>query len=238
MPLLAWRTWKDRITEIHEYGVWLEAFTSWVSVLHSSFGPEIQEAVTREAMASPLTHEIMTVEQIQRSQRVLHLLKQAFAGFGRVESIAGLLESVGGMQKASGYELLRRITEEFSLQSRNEALHYRNQLLSYQVHGTNLLETVWLVEVAVNKYHRMLGASMPDLRHAAENCWDAKPGKGKGKKGKEGKGKSKKGLARQELEKICKQTLSLQKTSGENKGKGKKGKKGKQRSLTQEDKES
>ena len=29
--------------------------------------------------------------------------------------------------------------------------------------------------------------------HAAENCWDAKPGKGKGKKGKEGKGKSKKG---------------------------------------------
>ena len=32
------------------------------------------------------------------------------------------MESVGGMQKASGYELLRRITEEFSLQSRNEAL--------------------------------------------------------------------------------------------------------------------
>ena len=165
MPLPAWKTWKDRITEIHEYGVWLEAFTSWVSVLHSSFGPEIQEAVTRGPMASPLTHDIMTVEQIQRSQRVLHLLKQAFAGFGRVESIAGLLESVGGMQRASGYELLRRITEEFSLQSRNEALHYRNQLLSYQVpHGTNLLETVRLVEVAVNKYHRMLGVSMPDLR--------------------------------------------------------------------------
>ena len=336
MPLPAWRTWKDRITEIHEYGVWLEAFTSWVSVLHSSFGPEIQEAVTRGPMASPLTHEIMTVEQIQRSQRVLHLLKQAFAGFGRVESIAGLLESVGGMQRASGYELLRRITEEFSLQSRNEALHYRNQLLSYQVpHGTNLLETVRLVEVAVNKYHRMLGASMPDLRvleadvyllylknvpeevktyvqlharnetvrgvkeaietyyirtrvigdtavsreglhnmgnregkgkggipcgicgrtgHAAENCWDAKPGKGKGKKGKEGKGKSKKGAGsspqtpRSGESKAGRECWNCgeqghlahecKKPKQENKGKGKKGKKGKQRSLTQEDKES
>ena len=336
MPLPAWRTWKDRITEIHEYGVWLEAFTSWVSVLHSSFGPEIQEAVTRGPMASPLTHEIMTVEQIQRSQRVLHLLKQAFAGFGRVESIAGLLESVGGMQRASGYELLRRITEEFSLQSRNEALHYRNQLLSYQVpHGTNLLETVRLVEVAVNKYHRMLGASMPDLRvleadvyllylknvpeevktyvqlharnetvrgikeaietyyirtrvigdtavsreglhnmgnregkgkggipcgicgrtgHAAENCWDAKPGKGKGKKGKEGKGKSKNGAGsslptpRSGESKAGRECWNCgeqghlahecKKPKQENKGKGKKGKKGKQRSLTQEDKES
>ena len=116
-------------------------------------------------MASPLTHDIRSVEQIQRSQRILHLLKQAFAGFGRVESIASLLESVGGTQRASGYELLRRITEEFSLQSRNEAMHYRNQLLSYQVpQGTNLLETVRLVEVAVNKYHRMLGVNMPDLR--------------------------------------------------------------------------
>ena len=336
MPLPAWRTWKDRITEIHEYGVWLEAFTSWVSVLHSSFGPEIQEAVTRGPMASPLTHEIMTVEQIQRSQRVLHLLKQAFAGFGRVESIAGLLESVGGMQRASGYELLRRITEEFSLQSRSEALHYRNQLLSYQVpHGTNLLETVRLVEVAVNKYHRMLGASMPDLRvleadvyllylknvpeevktyvqlharnetvrgvkeaietyyirtrvigdtavsreglhnmgnregkgkggipcgicgrtgHAAENCWDAKPGKGKGKKGKEGKGKSKNGAGsslptpRSGESKAGRECWNCgeqghlahecKKPKQENKGKGKKGKKGKQRSLTQEDKES
>ena len=336
MPLPAWKTWKDRITEIHEYGVWLETFTSWVSVLHSSFGPEIQEAVTRGPMASPLTHDIMTVEQIQRSQRVLHLLKQAFAGFGRVESIAGLLESVGGMQRASGYELLRRITEEFSLQSRNEALHYRNQLLSYQVpHGTNLLETVRLVEVAVNKYHRMLGVSMPDLRvleadmyllylknvpeevktyvqlharnetvrgvkeaietyyirtrvigdtavcreglhnmgnregkgkggipcgicgrtgHVAENCWDAKPGKGKGKKGKEGKGKSKKGAgsspqttrsgdskAGRECWNCGEQghlAHECKKPKQENKGKGKKGKKGKQRSLTQEDKES
>ena len=61
-------TWKDRITEIHKYGVWLEAFTSWVSVAAQ-------------------------------------------------QSIAGLLESVGGMQRASGYELLRKITKEFSLQS-------------------------------------------------------------------------------------------------------------------------
>ena len=240
------------------------------------------------------------------------------------------------MQRASGYELLRRITEEFSLQSRNEALHYRNQLLSYQVpHGTNLLETVRLVEVAVNKYHRMLVASMPDLRvleadvyllylknvpeevktyvqlharnetvrgvkeaietyyirtrvigdtavsreglhnmgnregkgkggipcgicgrtgHAAENCWDAKPGKGKGKKGKEGKGKSKNGAGsslptpRSGESKAGRECWNCgeqghlahecKKPKQENKGKGKKGKKGKQRSLTQEDKES
>ena len=169
MPLPGWKAWKDRITEIHEYSVWLEAFTNWVSVLHNAFGPEIQEAVSRGPMERPLTHDLMNAEQIQRSQRILHLLRQAFAGFGRVESVACLLDSVGGAQRASGYELLRRITNEFSLQSRNEALHYRNQLLSYQVpHGTNLLETVRLVEVAVNKYHRMLeggvGLRMPDLR--------------------------------------------------------------------------
>ena len=163
MPLLAWRTWKDRITEIHEYGVWLEAFTSWVSVLHSSFGPEIQEAVTREAMASPLTHEIMTVEQIQRSQRVLHLLKQAFAGFGRVESIAGLWNLLEACRKPADTSCCGGSLRSFLCRVATRRC-YRNQLLSYQVHGTNLLETVWLVEVAVNKYHRMLGASMPDLR--------------------------------------------------------------------------
>ena len=79
--LPAWRTWKDRITEIHEYGVWLEAFTSWVSVLHSSFGPEIQEAVSRGPMASPLTHEIMTVEQIQKKPKSFTLTETSFCWF-------------------------------------------------------------------------------------------------------------------------------------------------------------
>ena len=90
--------------------------------------------------------------------------------------------------------------------------------------------------------------------HVAENCWDAKPGKGKGKKGKEGKGKSKNGAGsslptpRSGESKAGRECWNCgeqghlahecKKPKQENKGKGKKGKKGKQRSLTQEDQQS
>ena len=81
----------------------------------------------------------MSREQQARAGRLLAILKAAFSGHGRAETIIrafGEGITLGGMGGTAfndnGFELLRVLTKEFTLQSRAEALALRSELLQKQ----------------------------------------------------------------------------------------------------------
>ena len=141
LPKPGHESWKDREMEIVGFHDYLVELRSWASLVSPKFAAEIAEAV---ATSQEIVLSMLTREQQSRAGRLLSILRAAFTGHGRAENIIrAFCEGItfgpstatvqGGFAfNDNGYELLRILAREFTLQTRAEALAVRNELLQKQ----------------------------------------------------------------------------------------------------------
>ena len=155
MPVAQWQQWKTRTAEIAGFWSWIDSLASWLSLLQSSFGAEIKEAL---AKTSPLYDSQLSSEQTARAQRLAHLLRQAFSGFHRVETIARAFETETCTGATNGYELLRLLRTEFSVQTRTEAISLRQEFLRTHISRyDHLPDLLRQIDVKLFQFHQLIG---------------------------------------------------------------------------------
>ena len=154
MPTASWQSWKTRSEEITGFWNWLESLTGWLSLIHAAFPGEIREVIGRQV---PLMHTDLSREQVQRAQRLYYILQQTFGGFHRVRNLMRVYEGETGLGSSNGYEILRRLRQEFSLQTRSEALTVKSEVLNFKVkHFDNLLDLLRQVDARVFHFRQLL----------------------------------------------------------------------------------
>lgn len=130
VPECKWSTWKTRRDEIQGFWSWIEALCSWLGLLQPLYVPEMKEVLERDVS---LTSDLLSPQQMSRSSRLFYLLKSAFAGNKRVESIIRIFELQQNVGETNGYELVRLFRREFSVKSRTEALQFRQEFLDLKI---------------------------------------------------------------------------------------------------------
>ena len=155
VPTPGWDKWRSRIDEITGFWSWCESLTSWLSLLAPQYQGEVREALLR---TTSIPDGDLQGDQVARGQRLFHLLKQSFSGFKRVEHLMRLFEETSS---SNGFELLRQIRLEFSLQSRSEFLHFRTALLELKTSKTDsAMNTLREIDAQVLSYRKLV-ATLP-----------------------------------------------------------------------------
>ena len=133
--------WVNRETEIMGFSEYLSMLTSWAAQASLEFAQEIEQA---SRWGGVLHWGSLSGPSKNRSTRLLAILRNAFLGHSRTSMLisafleGGSLDSHVGVvdprvardPTANGYELLRQLTSEYSLQSRAEALALRTTLVN------------------------------------------------------------------------------------------------------------
>ena len=159
MPSPPWQSWKNRQDEVSGFWTWVEALSGWLSLVHASFPAEIREVLQRQ---DPLREERLDDSQRQRAQRLFYLLQQSFSGFHRVRNLLRVYELEIGVGATNGYEILRRLKIEFSIQTRSEAIHCRNEVLNFRVrHHDSLPDLLRQVDARLFTFRQLI-ATHPD----------------------------------------------------------------------------
>ena len=156
MPVADFKNWKGRVGELHGFRMWFESFCGWLNLIGDQYVPEIREAVRRNV---PLQGNLLGPEQWSRSQRVLSLLRQSFAGCSRVENIVNYYCRMSAVGESHGYEALRLVHRELTLQNRAEALALRSNVIQQTVRGERLMDIVRQVETDLYQYTELLHSS-------------------------------------------------------------------------------
>ena len=156
MPVADFKNWKGRVGELHGFRMWFESFCGWLNLIGDQYVPEIREAVRRNV---PLEGNLLGPEQWSRSQRVLSLLRQSFAGCSRVENIVNYYCRMSAVGESHGYEALRLVHRELTLQNRAEALALRSNVIQQTVRGERLMDIVRQVETDLYQYTELLHSS-------------------------------------------------------------------------------
>jgi len=155
VPTPGWDKWKSRVDEITGFWSWCESLTSWLSLLAPQYQGEVREALLR---TTSIPDDHLQADQVARGQRLFHLLKQSFSGFKRVEHLMRLFEETSS---SNGFELLRQIRLEFSLQRRSECLHFRTALLELKTSKTDsAMNTLREIDAQLLSYRKLV-ATLP-----------------------------------------------------------------------------
>ena len=134
VPECKWSSWRTRRDEIQGFWAWTEALCSWLGLLQPLYVPELKEVLERDVA---LTTDLLNSQQVSRSSRLFYLLKSAFAGNKRVESITRIYELQQNVGTTNGYELIRLLRKEFSIKSRTEAIQFRQEFLEMKVNKSD-----------------------------------------------------------------------------------------------------
>ena len=165
LPTPQYEGWKTREQEILGFNEYLTTLKGWVALGSDTFPIEIEQAIK-------WPHEIfqasLTKPQAQRSNRLLAILRQAFAGHARADMI--LRSYIEGatygenLHRSSGdtcgFEALRLLGHEFSLRSRAEASYFRAEFIKRSFRGesaaTHVSDIVRKVDVELSRYKRLV----------------------------------------------------------------------------------
>ena len=123
------------------FSEYLSMLVSWAAQASLEFSQEIEQASRWNGI---LHWDSLSGPAKNRSTRLLAILRNAFVGHARTSMLisafleGGSLDAYTGSldlkvardQVSNGYELLRQMTAEYSLQSRSEALSLRTSLVS------------------------------------------------------------------------------------------------------------
>ena len=107
---------------------------------------------------------MLTVEQQKRSIRLLHILRQTFAGHDRSSLILQNYVEGAASYQQSGFVALRLLSKEFCLKSRSECLYFRSQLANQMVKAPTIPEIVRKIESEQHKYSKLLSSLDPDVQ--------------------------------------------------------------------------
>ena len=157
------------------FSEYLSMLTSWAAQASLEFAQEIEQA---SRWGGVLHWDSLSGPSKNRSTRLLAILRNAFLGHSRtsmlisafvegvsLDSHVGVVDPrVARDQTANGYELLRQLTSEYSLQSRAEALALRTTLvnrtfnLKSESSGTSqVADVIRRIDYEAARYARMLG---------------------------------------------------------------------------------
>ena len=173
-PALDTSKWVNRESEVMGFSEYLSMLTSWAAQASLEFAQEIEQSSRWNGV---LYWDSLSGPAKNRSTRLLAILRNAFVGHARTSMlINAFLEGVsldshtGTMdprvardQVSNGYELLRQMTAEYSLQSRSEALSLRTVLvnrtfnLKSEVGGSQVSDVIRRIDYEAARYSRLLG---------------------------------------------------------------------------------
>lgn len=156
LPVVDWRSWKGSTQELVGFRKWFETFVSWLNLINEIYPLECREAVTRQA---EVTRAMMSAEQWARSQRLLTFVRQSFAGWTRIEGVIQHYISLANAGESNGFEALRLVHKELSLQNRAEALALRTSTLALSAKSERLAEIVRSVEGQLHQFDQLLDSS-------------------------------------------------------------------------------
>lgn len=156
LPVVDWKSWKGRTQELVGFRNWFETFVSWLNLINEIYPLECREAVTRQ---TEVTRAMMSAEQWARSQRLLTFVRQSFAGWTRIEGVIQHYISLAHAGESNGFEALRLVHKELSLQNRAEALALRTSALALSAKSERLAEIVRSVEGQLHQFDQLLDSS-------------------------------------------------------------------------------
>ena len=133
--------WTNRETEVLGWQKYQGELVAWAMQASLELGNEIEHA---SRWPGPLTWSEMTMQQRSRSMRLFAIIKSTFANHARTatlinafsEGISLASSSVDmnpGVQTSNGFELIRQLTLEYSIRTRNEALTFRTALAKQDI---------------------------------------------------------------------------------------------------------
>ena len=94
--------------------------------------------------------------QWNRGQKLYSFIRQAFSGYHKVENIAVHYSSECAEGEVHGFELMRRIHLELSLQTRAEAMTLRREVLEMSVKEDTLSDLVRTVDACFRQYESLI----------------------------------------------------------------------------------
>ena len=167
--------WKNRDLEILGWAEFSNRLVAWAAQGSEEFANEISHATK---WPSPIVWDQLSKFQKNRSTRLFSILKAAFSSHPRTSMIISAFSeglnihgNSGGFgvlteseMKSNGYELLRQLTQEFSLRSRAEALNLRTSLASKSFSlsasettvGTVVSDTIRKLDYECSRYTRLV----------------------------------------------------------------------------------
>ena len=147
--------WKNRVQEVLGFRRYCESVTSWLALLDPKYQPEIREALT---LLHPILDTSLNAEQLQRSQRLFHVIKQSATTHATRFDILIRLYEAESESNNSGYELLRRLKIELCVRSRSECMTFRNAVLEFSfLKEVDLVDNIRRLEAEVVRYRQILG---------------------------------------------------------------------------------
>ena len=116
--------WVNRESEVLGWQKYLGELTAWAMQASLELGNEIEHA---SKWPGPLTWGEMTLQQRSRSMRLFAIVKSTFSNHPRTSALVNAF-SEGISLASSNVELIRQLTLEYSIRTRNEALTFRTAL--------------------------------------------------------------------------------------------------------------
>ena len=152
---------QGRIRELKEFHRFLEVLSSWLALTDDAFVGELRQCLF---VPNEIKQVTLPSDTAGRSARLFYLLQQALAKWDRGLEI---LRSVSTRQgnAAAGYEGVRELYRQYSVNSRMEAVYIRDEMLKLHTKTGGLrrpLEVVRCLEDEISKGDKKL-VRFPDL---------------------------------------------------------------------------
>ena len=152
---------QGRIRELEEFHRFLEVLSSWLALTDDAFVGELRQCLF---VPNEIKQVTLPSDTAGRSARLFYLLQQALAKWDRGLEI---LRSVSTRQgnAAAGYEGVRELYRQYSVNSRMEAVYIRDEMLKLHTKTGGLrrpLEVVRFLEDEISKGDKKL-VRFPDL---------------------------------------------------------------------------
>ena len=161
-------SWKSREDEVLGFTSFVQELVAWASQGSVQFGREIEQSTH---WPTSISWSSLSVDQQSRAVRLSAILKATFGTHGRIaimiQSFQEGIDIVPGvtlgdpysssnLYLGNGFELLRQLSQEFSLRSRTEGLSLRVQLLNKVFQGQDSSDLIRQIELACAKCTRMI----------------------------------------------------------------------------------
>ena len=158
MPTIDISKWKGRIEEITNFEMYVEQLVSWVGLISNSFASEIAFSVRS---AREISQETLSPAQVSRGLRLLNILKTTFSGIPKATVILNAYTERSANFLVNGFEALRRLSQEFCVRTRSEAMHFRSQVMSKTYKVSTVTELVNSMDYDIHRYAKLLGSLGP-----------------------------------------------------------------------------
>ena len=165
--------WTNRETEVLGWQKYLGELVAWAMQASLELGNEIEHS---SRWPGPLTWGEMTMQQRSRSMRLFAIIKSTFANHARTatlinafsEGISLASSSVDmnpSVQTSNRFELIRQLTLEYSIRTRNEALTFRtalaNKTFALSASETSpssvVTDTIRRIDYEAARYQKLIG---------------------------------------------------------------------------------